>query len=86
MAAVETETVPSEWCQMIWGVCVAAMGTETVPSEWCQMMGWGVWQQWEQKPCQGGLWFNVSLLTLSFEAGLHEVLTVDLLCVCVLSA
>ena len=34
----------------------------------------------------GGGGVNVSLLTLSCEAGLHEVLTVDLLCVCVLSA
>ena len=29
---------------------MAAVETETVPSEWCQMMGWGVWQQWKQKP------------------------------------
>ena len=36
--------------------------------------------------CVGGGGVNVSLLTLSCEAGLHEVLTVDLLCVCVLSA
>ena len=33
----------------------------------------------------GGGGVNVSLLTLSCEAGLHEVLTVDLLCVCFVS-
>ena len=41
MAAVGTETVPSEWCQVVGWVRVAAVGTETVSSEWCQMIGGG---------------------------------------------
>ena len=49
-------------------------------------MGVGGGSSGNRNRVRGGLWFNVSLLTLSCEAGLHEVLTVDLLCVCVLSA
>ena len=51
MAAVETETVPSEWCGTGDGVGVWQQWKQTVPSEWCGTDdGVGVWQQWEQKP------------------------------------